>query len=997
MNCPSCGTKCPENSNFCLHCGTSLKSESKNETHDAIDLSISSETMTQALKRLMPTSYVEKLLASKGRMEGERRVVTILFSDVKGSTTLAENLDPEEVLEIMNGAFNVLIEPITRYEGTLARLMGDAILAFFGAPIAHEDDAYRACRAALEILEGARNYSAKLETEKGIKGFDVRVGMNTGLVVVAEVGTDLRVEYTAMGDAVNIAARMESTAETGTILITEATKKLIQNDFEVLPVGPIQVKGKSEAVNTYRLLDIKKSENIQYLNDKFHSPLIGRENELNKLNEVLKRLHQGTGGIVSIIGDSGIGKSRLVAEICKQIGSEFKWAEGKALTYTINKSYWMIRGLLKNFLGFHQESSDVTTLEILYKRVKTHFKDKVEEIYPYIEYYLKPSGKEGEIKSAEFNDTHTIKGRFHFAVKEFIKKESTQQPIVLVLEDLQWCDMSSLELLVELLPLVAETPILLLFQYRLDENEKRAWNFHHNNLRDYEEKHEVLLLGPLNENECELLIKNLLGGKKLPLEIQNQVIERTEGNPSFLEEVIFSITEGESSIQDLLSSEFISVNSQFKVPSMLQSVIMARVDCLEQQEKTVLQTAAVIGRVFQKGLLVKLVEGILTDSELERSLYELQFREFILRHLPANITVKKSKIEKEYVFKQEVSQKVVYDLLLLSQRQQLHKQIGEIMENMYHKNIVELADTLAFHFEKGSVLAKAIHYNKLAGDRAKEFFANNDALVFYLKALKLSEGIQIESLKLGQIHESMGDVYSLVAEYSKAMNHLNLSLNYHRDVKTIARVFYKCGQIFERWGKYEKSLENYEKGLRLINQEDEKVLTAHIFAGIGMVYYRQTKLAEAEKFNVRALLILKKNGSEVDIADVYNNMGIILCKSGDLEKSLNFYKKCLHIREKFGISGGLAASNNNLGYLYQLKNDFDKATEYYKKSLEYCEKIGSQHGLARIYENLSQIYITQGKYDSAREYNLKAISILGKIAKDGSQIDSDVWLQSSVW
>ena len=489
INCPSCNTKCPDNANFCLHCGISLKSDAQHKlpSDSGNGYQNPNDQLTKMLKRLMPTSYAEKLFACKGRMQGERRVVTILFSDVKGSTSMAENLDPEEVLEVMNGAFGVLIKPIMNYEGTIARLMGDAILAFFGAPVAHEDDPYRACRAALDILEGAKEYSRKLEEEKGIKGFGVRVGINTGLVVVGEVGTDFRGEYTAMGDEVNVAARMESAADTGTILITQATGNLIKNDFELLSLGPIKVKGKSEPVNTFRIIDVKRGGYRQQYNLRFNSPLIGREKELNELHASLDQLRRGTGGVLSIIGDNGLGKTRLVSEISKKEISGFNWIEGKAQAYTVNNSYWMFRSILKNFFGFHKEYVDDSLLERLYKKVEVNFGNRTPDIYPYIEHFLRPTGELKEIKSKELNDSRSIQGQFHYAFKEFVKKETNNNPMILVLEDLQWCDSPSMDLISELLALAGTEPILFYLIYRVNENDKSIWSFHNRILEEFDQ------------------------------------------------------------------------------------------------------------------------------------------------------------------------------------------------------------------------------------------------------------------------------------------------------------------------------------------------------------------------------------------------------------------------------------------------------------------------------------------------------------------------------
>jgi len=247
--CPQCGTHVPADARFCFACGVSLDMSTS-----VVGIEHGPMALPQAVERLMPRQYFERLQAAQGRIEGERRIVTLLFADVKSSTAIAERLDPEQVLEIMNGAFEVLIEPVYHYGGTLARLMGDAILAFFGAPVAHEDDPERACRAALDIISSAQRYAARLQRERSIEGFDVRVGINTGLVVVGEVGTDWRVEYTAMGDAVNLAARIERAAVPGTILITWDTCKLIHHLFKTQALAPLQVKGKTEPVQTDRLL-----------------------------------------------------------------------------------------------------------------------------------------------------------------------------------------------------------------------------------------------------------------------------------------------------------------------------------------------------------------------------------------------------------------------------------------------------------------------------------------------------------------------------------------------------------------------------------------------------------------------------------------------------------------------------------------------------------------------------------------------------------------------
>jgi class 3 adenylate cyclase len=401
MHCPQCGTESPEGARFCfecgaklavacLQCGATLPPQARFCPQCGTKLTAAPEIAPAApddrLQRLVPKEFAERLLATRGQVSRERRVVTILMSDVKGSTAMAEGLDPEDVMEVMDGAFDVLIEPITRYEGTLARLEGDAILAFFGAPIAHEDDAERACRAGLEIVKGAHEYARRLERERGITGFDVRVGVNTGLVVVGEVGSDLRVEYTAMGDAINLAARLESAAEPGTVLITEATLKLVAPLFETEALGPVQVKGRAEPVAVYRvhaaMPTVTKLRGIAGL----ESELVGREAEFAALQEVIDRLEVGVGGIVTVMGEAGIGKSRLVAELQKEVGTPdrapLQWVEGRCLSYGTSIAYLLWLDVLRGLLGVTIEDAPVAVRDALRTLVRSLCDDAFEDVYP---------------------------------------------------------------------------------------------------------------------------------------------------------------------------------------------------------------------------------------------------------------------------------------------------------------------------------------------------------------------------------------------------------------------------------------------------------------------------------------------------------------------------------------------------------------------------------------------------------------------------------------
>src|SRR5688572_14531547 len=349
MNCPNCRTENPEAANFCMNCGSRL----------AVQDESAAEKSQFKLYRYLPQELITKLESARSRnsMVGERRVITMLFCDVKGSTAAAEKVDPETWTEVMNGVFEVMIRPIYRYEGLVPRLMGDAILAFFGAPIAHEDDPQRAVLASLEIQEEIKPYAEEIRIKHGLE-FGLRVGINTGLVVVGEIGSDLRMEYTAIGDAINLAARMEQTAQVGTIQISEETYKSVAPFFDVEPLGEVEVKGKSAPIKTYRVLGVKSTPGQLRGLEGLNSPLVGRESQLELLNVKVEDLRNKKGAVVAVVGEAGLGKSTLIAEIKKtHNGSRLNWLKGDSLSYTRSISYYPWRRIIRQAVDARDDDS----------------------------------------------------------------------------------------------------------------------------------------------------------------------------------------------------------------------------------------------------------------------------------------------------------------------------------------------------------------------------------------------------------------------------------------------------------------------------------------------------------------------------------------------------------------------------------------------------------------------------------------------------------------
>jgi len=461
MKCPNCQTVNPNEAKFCMNCGTSLAMTVRGMGAQE------NGAKTQTLDKFIPRELMRKLEAARAHdaMVGERRVITMLFCDVKGSTAAAEKLDPEVWTDIINGVFEYMIRPIYKYEGTVPRLMGDAILAFFGAPIAHEDDPQRAVLAGLEIQGGIKEYAEEVRLEHGVD-FGLRVGINTGLVVVGQIGSDLRMEYTAIGDAINLAARMEQTAAVGAIQISEETYKLVSPFFEFEPLGELEVKGKSEPVKTYRVLGVKADPGRLRGLEGLSSPLVGRETQLALLNERLEQLEKGAGAVVSVIGEAGLGKSSLITELKRSNeGLRCAWLKGDALSYARSISYFPWRQVIRQSINAHEDDSPADIRHKL--RYVCDCCTLPGGDIPFLEAMLAVESEES-LQVVMGYQGEALVQRITEATRGYLCGLAGENPLAIVFDDLHWADEASLNLLFNLADLSNDQPLLFICMLRPD-------------------------------------------------------------------------------------------------------------------------------------------------------------------------------------------------------------------------------------------------------------------------------------------------------------------------------------------------------------------------------------------------------------------------------------------------------------------------------------------------------------------------------------------------
>ena len=604
--CPQCGTPNSPSAKFCKNDGFNL--QTANVAARAATLTKTSDL--DALRKAAPQTVQKKILAERDRMEGERKLVTALFCDIVGSTTLAEQMDPEDWREIVTGTHQRVSEAVYRYEGTIAQLLGDGVLAFFGAPLAHEDDAERAIRAGLIILASIQDYAAELRKEKRVENFQMRVGLNTGPVVVGNIGSDLHMEYLAVGDTVNLASRMQSAAEPNTILISENTHRFVTTLFEFEDRGKIAVKGKAEPIQVYSVLSERKGATRQRGIAGLQSPMVGRESEYAQLLQVLSNARAGRGAIVSVIGEAGLGKSRLVAEWRKAaLGGDqpMHWVEGRCLSFGTSMAHHLSTDILRGVIGVPAGSSEEETHAALKKSVEALFGDETKDVYPFLGHLLGLKLEEDMAARVKYLDGPALQAKYISAYKRLLEATAKQAPMVIVCEDIHWADPSSIELGLQVLSSVAQVPLVVVFVSRPDKD-SAGWKLISQS-KDIPGAGAIELhLSPLSENDSRALVNNLLEIEALPDSLRKLILAKAEGNPFFVEEVIrMLIDRGGITRQEGKWTVTREINN-IEIPDTLQGVLTARIDRLPEEAKRTLQIAAVIGRKFQVRVLEKVLE-----------------------------------------------------------------------------------------------------------------------------------------------------------------------------------------------------------------------------------------------------------------------------------------------------------------------------------------------------------------------------------------------------
>jgi class 3 adenylate cyclase/tetratricopeptide (TPR) repeat protein len=848
----------------------------------------------------------DKILTTRSAIEGERKLVTVLFADVANYTSIAEKLGPEEVHQIMDGCFKILMDEMHKSEGTVNQFTGDGVMALFGAPVAHEDHAQRACHVALSIQNALEGYEASLKKDYGVP-FKMRIGLNSGPVVVGSIGDDLRMDYTAVGDTTNLASRMESTAKPGSILVSGNTHRLVKDFFEFQPLGRIEVKGKGEPQEVFELIRTGEVETrIGASVAKGLTRFVGRNNSMAAVMEAFEKVKSGSGQVLTLVGEAGVGKSRLLLEVRNRLPQEKTiYLEGRCLHFGGSMAYLPILDILRSYFAIHEGDREYL--------IRKKMKEKVIGLDKNLSLFLPPFQ---ELLSLKVEDDTFSKlepkekrEKTFEALRDLLIRVSHEKPLVLAVEDLHWIDRTSEEFLDYLIGWLPNTPILLILLYRPEYTHQ--WGS-----KSYYTQIGLVQLGTASSSE---LIRAILEEGEVVPELKQLILDRAAGNPLFMEEFTHTLLENGSIEKRNEHYVFNRKPSEIQVPDTIQGIIAARMDRLEDNMKRTMQMASVIGRDFAFRILQTITD---MHKELKSYLLNLQGLEFIYE--------KSFFPELEYIFKHALTQEVAYNSLLLKRRKKIHEKVGEAIEELYPDRLAEHYEELAYHFMQGESWKKAMEYSALVGDRAAEASANAEAKTNYQRALQAAE----------QITPSVPNI--------------------------LARLYAKHAGILANLAEYEEAVVDYQKALGLIKQANDQRGEVDILIGLSWVHYNAHREEPAAAYNEQAMALARQLDDKVCLTACLSQRAVLRSVVyGKIVDGTTDAEEVLRLSREIGDPKLLSENLTFLGMLLEWRGEFDRGLECLHEGMKLAESVHVGHTIARANLYIGCTNLARGEYEEA--------------------------------
>ncbi|MBI3359930.1 MAG: tetratricopeptide repeat protein [Chloroflexi bacterium] len=957
MNCPNCNSPVDSKFAFCPVCGTRLRSEQTFPLAGGLDV--------------IPSSVdLDRYRAAGVAATGERRRVAVLFVDISDFTRLSSQLGPEESIRFVNMMQGVFIPAVYRYEGLVDKLTGDGLMALFGAPIAHENDAERAVRAAFDMQSGLAEIASPLQQEYRAEVM-VRIGINVGPVIVGQLGNDLRMEYTAIGETVNLARRVQEAADKGAICVSADVMQATRAFVAYRSLGLRTLKGFDQPQPLYQTLGLRAQPGSPRGLEGLVAPLTGRDRELGRLKDLARPLfEQGNGALAMIAGEAGIGKSRLTRELIEFLNSQSNppmVVSGGAMSYRRSAPLWLLREVVRNAFGLTGNAGPVeveSQIESQLARFRQiHPEVNWEADRPFLQYLMVDEVSPEIAGRIDALEPGQVQQRVFIVIRRIFEAFARQQPLAVLFDDLHWADDATLDFIESALDLPLQRPIMLVCIARSTEGPAltrlTAAAKMRPNLR-----YAPISLKPLQEADMEALIDHLLSRPALPAVFRSAILQRTEGSPFFLEEILRTLIDRQALVRSngTWAATEGAPGVLDSVPPTLEGLIRAKIDQVPVAVRRLLECGAVMGHRF--------------DAELARRVVAIPIADTIAGGLVTGGVLAPSSLSgTEWEFAHHLIGAAIYGGLPERDRQALHLRVAEMMEKTYADRYEEVVEALAEQFWRSSSRARALPYLIMAAEKSARLFALTQAREYYRQAGEAlgPEGAPETRMRIA---EGQADLFLLGAHFAEAEQHLRAALalaDQKGDSLQRAKLHRKIGEVLIKRGEMINAKREMEVALKLIEGDSGIAVleTAQIVGGLGWIAFRRSELQEAEQLLGRALGLVEDSQNYGLVAQLSNRLGGVYAQLGDLDRAMTVTRRSAVLRETVGDLDGMAQSLNNLGVLAEMRGDYAVALQSYQKSKQIQQQIGNLEMVAFTLCNMSVVQTHQGAYAEA-EANLNA-------------------------
>ena len=995
--CPNCKVESPAANRFCGSCGSALPGPPDAEAEPP---TISLEQQFHALQSASPATVDDALIT---RHQDENRFVTVLFADMTSSVQTTHGLRADEAASLVNRLLTAMVESLKRFDGRIDRFLGDGVLAVFGTPHAHENDPERAIRAAMAI----RDVAAEL-------GLGVTAGINSGEVFFGEMGSEQHRELTVMGPVVNLAARLQGQAEAGQILVGEATHRHTRRMFRSTDLS-VEIKGIDRPVAAHRVEEaLPRPERVRGI-EGLRAELIGRDREFSDLKETLTKAAHGDGQIATVIGEAGVGKSRLTSELQQFAMTPTEdrpapmWLEGRCVELGVTASYWPFIDALHAYFAWHTADDDSVRATAIVDALQGMVSDgslaeeQMDEMGPLLGHLLAVEFGNDWDDRLKFADGQQMRHQTFHTVRDFLVALSRRQPLVLVLDDLHWADALSTDLVSLLMESLSDTPIFLLCVYR-PEQEHRCWRLGSVAERKCPERFHDIRLRELTPDESRALVEALLTIEDVPDSLKEMILEKAHGNPFFVEEVVRSLIDSGAVYHDgdvWTAAEGIE---SVAVPETVQSIVLSRVDRLEAELRHVLQSASVIGRVFPRRVLERVATQ---SSDIEQALWELECHALIYqgRTVP----------EPEYVFRHALTQDAVYQTVVQRRRTEFHGTVAREMEALYADDIEEHVEQLAYHYELSDDDEKAVEYLVRAAEKARRNYLNEQAIDVFQRALSRLSVCDADattraweraaSLGLGKTYDTVGDL-----ENAEPLLRRNVALTREMGLppREIVRAYYWLAECLYWRGAHEERRQIGEECLALLAEDSEcveaalanAIVTGAVwalgdaegaweyaqrnarfidqlpyceelrFAYFHIAFFLRAQLRDldgAEWWTARLMDVAVRHHDTAALGFSYPERGLLTQERGDLRAASAEFRTGLDICDRIGDAKTGSVLARYVAYALVSQGRPEDAAPHVRRSLDFNKAVGFRTQIGHCLRAIGEISLCQGAYDEALE------------------------------